>query len=74
MIYKEKRIYVNHFDLGRKAMLITLIGIAAGAVVGFLYFRLVGCRSGSCPLTSNPVRSVLYWALIGGLAASGFGR
>ncbi|MCX6558952.1 MAG: DUF6132 family protein [Candidatus Aminicenantes bacterium] len=55
-------------------MLITLIGIAAGAVVGFLYYKLVGCRSGVCLLTSNPIRSVLYGALIGGLAASGFGR
>ena len=55
-------------------MIVTLIGIAAGAVVGFLFYKLVGCRSGACLLTSNPVRSVLYWALIGGLAASGFGR
>jgi hypothetical protein len=58
----------------RKSMLITFIGIAAGAVVGFLYYKLVGCRSGTCMLTSSPVRSMLYWALIGGLAASGFGR
>ena len=58
----------------RRAMVITLIGIAAGALIGFLYFKLVGCRTGTCPLTSSPVRSVLYWALIGGLAASGFGR
>lgn len=55
-------------------MIITLIGIAAGAGVGYLYYKLVGCRTGTCPLTSSPVRSMLYWALIGGLAASGFRR
>lgn len=55
-------------------MIITLIGVGAGALVGFLYFKLVGCRTGTCPLTSSPLRSVLYWAVIGGLAASGFAR
>lgn len=55
-------------------MIITLLGVAAGALVGFLYYKLVGCRTGTCPLTSSPVRSVLYWAVIGGLAASGFAR
>ncbi len=55
-------------------MIITLIGIGAGAAVGYLYYKLVGCRTGTCLLTSNPIRSVLYWALIGGLAASGFAR
>jgi hypothetical protein len=65
---------MKRMTLGRKAMIIALIGVAAGAAVGFLYYKLVGCRSGACLLTSSPVRSVLYWALIGGLAASGFGR
>ncbi len=55
-------------------MIVTLIGAAAGAAVGLLSSKFVGCRSGACPLTSSPLRSVLYWAVIGGLAASGFSR
>jgi len=51
-----------------------VIGIACGAVIGYIYYKFVGCRSGTCVLTSHPVRSVLYWALIGGLAASSLGR
>jgi len=45
-------------------------GLAAGAVVGFLYWRFVGCTSGSCPITSNPVHSSLYGAVMGGLLTS----
>ena len=53
-------------------MILTLIGIAVGGALGFLQYRLFGCRSGACALMSSPVRAILYWGLIGGLAASGF--
>ncbi len=46
-------------------------GIIAGAVLGFLYYRFVGCNSGSCPLTGNPYMTVLFGAGIGYLATSG---
>lgn len=47
------------------------LGAAAGAALGFLYYRLVGCRSGACPIAGNPWISTGWWALIGGLLASG---
>jgi len=37
----------------------------AGAVVGFAYYYFVGCRSGSCPLTSNPLITTAYGSLMG---------
>ncbi|HNQ37093.1 MAG TPA: DUF6132 family protein [Prolixibacteraceae bacterium] len=40
-----------------------LLGLLAGAVAGFLYWRLVGCTSGSCP-----IRSVWYWSTLWGAA------
>ena len=55
-------------------MLWTIVGMIAGGAVGFLYYRFVGCRSGACLLTSHPVRSILYWGLIGGLFASSLAR
>jgi len=55
-------------------MLWTLLGVAAGGIVGFLYYKFVGCRTGACLLTSHPVRSILYWGLIGGLFASSLAR
>lgn len=43
------------------------IGAIPGAVAGYFYWKYVGCLSGSCAITSNPVQSVLYFALIGAM-------
>ena len=55
-----------------KANIITIIGIVVGAVGGFLYWRFVGCSSGSCPISGNPYISTFYGALLGGLLFSMF--
>ena len=47
-----------------------LIGVALGALAGFLYWRFVGCSSGTCPITSKWLNSTLYGAVIGVLMAS----
>ncbi|NOZ62728.1 MAG: hypothetical protein GXO74_13735 [Calditrichaeota bacterium] len=39
--------------------------ILIGAILGFAYYKFIGCRSGSCPITSNPYISTGYGALIG---------
>lgn len=49
-----------------------LIGIVAGALCGYLYYYFVGCTSGSCAITSKPLNSTLYGALIGGLLLNTF--
>jgi len=49
-----------------------LIGIAAGALVGWSYWYFVGCASGTCAITSSPVNSSVYGALMGGLLLSTF--
>jgi hypothetical protein len=36
-----------------------------GAAIGFAYYYFVGCRSGSCPLTSNPFITTVYGSLMG---------
>ena len=51
----------------KKAILITGIGIATGALAGYGYYFFVGCASGSCAITSKPLNSTLYGALMGGL-------
>ncbi len=44
-----------------------LLGIAMGAVAGYLYYFYVGCSSGTCAITSKPLNSTLYGAMMGGL-------
>lgn len=44
-----------------------LLGIALGAIAGYLYYFYIGCSSGTCAITSKPVNSTLYGALMGGL-------
>jgi hypothetical protein len=54
----------------RKKMFAIIIGVLAGGVVGFLYYRFIGCRSGACIITSNPYISTVYWAVLGGIVAN----
>jgi hypothetical protein len=46
-------------------------GVLIGAVLGFGYYRLVGCSTGACPLTSNPYITTLYGAFMGAMVAWG---
>ena len=53
-------------------MLRIAIGVVVGAGLGFAWYKLVGCSTGTCPLTSNSVISTLYGGIVGGLIASSF--
>jgi hypothetical protein len=56
----------------KKISVLTLIGVAIGGVLGFLYWKFVGCASGACAITSKPLNSSLYGMLMGGLLFSNF--
>ena len=56
----------------KKAIMITGIGIVVGAIAGYLYYYYVGCASGTCSITSKPLNSALYGALMGGLVFNMF--
>lgn len=49
-----------------------ILGVGVGAIIGFLYWKFIGCASGTCPITSNPVNSTIYGAVLGGLLLSIF--
>ena len=55
-----------------KALLLTGIGIAIGALAGYGYYYYVGCASGSCAITSKPLNSTLYGAVMGSLVFNMF--
>ena len=48
-----------------------IIGGLAGGGLGFAYSKFVGCSSGACPLTSHPVSSTIYGAVLGAIVANG---
>ncbi|HUM51717.1 MAG TPA: DUF6132 family protein [Chitinophagales bacterium] len=47
--------------------MLSIIGILMGAFAGFAYYYFVGCASGTCSITSRPINSTMYGALLGGL-------
>ncbi len=47
-----------------------IAGVIIGSLLGFLYWYFVGCSSGSCMITSKPLHSTLYGALVGGVLGS----
>jgi hypothetical protein len=60
---------VNSFVLKYKR---GLMGICLGAIAGFAYWKFIGCASGACMITSKPINSSLYGALMGYLIAGMF--
>lgn len=41
------------------------LGILIGGAAGFLFYYFVGCRTGSCAITSNPYNSVIAGSILG---------
>ena len=50
------------------------LGALIGAIAGFLYWKYVGCMTGTCAITSNPIRSTIYFAIIGALVFNLFSK
>jgi hypothetical protein len=48
------------------------IGALLRAIAGFFYWKYVGCLTGTCAITSNPIRSTIYFAITGALVFSLF--
>ena len=57
--------FINKYKL-------TLIGIVIGAIGGYAYYYYVGCASGTCAITSKPLNSTLYGAMMGALLFNTF--
>lgn len=51
-------------------MIRMIVGPVAGAALGFVYYKFIGCSSGACPITSNPWISTIYGAVMGFMIAS----
>lgn len=51
---------------------LAIIGVAIGAIAGYIYWQQIGCSSGTCRITSKWHNSTAYGALMGGLLFSMF--
>ena len=60
----EKRVY--------KKVWMDIAWYCGRMVGGYLYWRYVGCTTGTCPITSSPVNSSIWGAAMGGLLLSSF--
>lgn len=49
-----------------------IAGLGVGSLAGFIYYSTIGCESGGCAITSDPVNSTLYGAFMGALLFSSF--
>jgi hypothetical protein len=58
---------IKSFILKNKLM---LLGVLLGGIAGYLYYHFIGCVTGTCAITSKPVNSTVYFAVMGGLVGS----
>lgn len=59
-------------NLKAKSWLRPVLGVTLGALAGLGYYYLIGCGSGTCPITANPITTMLYTALVGLLGSLAF--
>ena len=50
--------------MNKRLIKLVLFG-AGGALLGYGYYYFIGCRTGSCPLTGNPLITTMYGVLLG---------
>lgn len=67
---KKIRIFMGKLLLRKYGL--TALGTVLGMVAGYLYWRYVGCASGTCPITSSPLMSTIWGGMMGGLLLNMF--
>jgi Family of unknown function (DUF6132) len=63
----EEVIYLESMKNWIFKNILVLTGALLGAIGGYCYYHFVGCRSGTCMITSKPVNSTLYFSFMGAL-------
>ena len=47
------------------------LGAIVGAVLGYAYYKFIGCSTGACPITANPYSSIIFGAITGLVISNG---
>lgn len=64
----------NNKRLFGKIPYMSLIGIVVGLIGGYLYYSQIGCKSGTCAITSNQYLSMGWGGAMGYLVFDMFKR
>lgn len=41
-----------------------ILGGIVGGIAGYIYYKEIGCSTGTCPITSKPLNSVIYFSVL----------
>jgi hypothetical protein len=55
----------NSISFYKRIPLISVIGTVVGIIGGYIYYKEVGCVSGTCAITSNPYMSMIWGGALG---------
>ncbi len=55
-----------------KQLLVYTITAFVGGMLGWLYWKFIGCKTGSCSITSKPFNSAAYGAIMAMLVTNLF--
>jgi hypothetical protein len=55
-----------------KMIIAIVVGVVLGGALGFANYKLIGCKSGTCPLSATPWISTFYGMFVGGIIGSMF--
>ena len=62
--FSVKRTFFHNSSFNKRIQKV-LIGGLGGAILGILYWEFIGCNRGSCPLTSSPFKTVMFFTFVG---------
>ncbi len=61
----------TRLPVGQQRTLKLVLGAAIGGILGYGYYAIVGCSSGGCAITSDPLVATVWGSVVGGFAAAG---
>jgi tetrahydromethanopterin S-methyltransferase subunit D len=41
-----------------------ILGGLLGGIAGYFYWKEIGCVTGTCPITSKPMNSIIYFSVL----------